>query len=96
MISKTPPPPPLSNRFVIFASGLAHVTLPNSTDEAWILGGANGLIVAVDTAGSGHYTTYPTDQTTISFALPFLGGEPPAYKVRSEGACHGDTQLVED
>ncbi|KAH7043324.1 hypothetical protein B0J12DRAFT_672714 [Macrophomina phaseolina] len=82
------------NQFVVFASGLAHITLPNSTDEAWILGGENGLIVAVDTMGSGHFTTYPTDQTTISFALPFLNGEPPAHKVRSEGACHGNTQLV--
>ncbi|KAL1629236.1 hypothetical protein SLS56_005459 [Neofusicoccum ribis] len=83
-------------QFVIFTSGLAHVTLPHGDDEAWVLGGENGLIVAVDTAGTGHRTQYPTDQTTVSFALPFLDGEPPAYRVRSEGACHGDTQLVED
>ena len=83
-------------RFVILSSGLAHITLPHGDDEAYVLGGENGLIVAVDTTGTGHRTRYPTDQATVTFALPFLGGEPPAYRVRSEGACHGDTQLVKD
>ncbi|KKY17166.1 putative 34-dihydroxy-2-butanone 4-phosphate synthase [Diplodia seriata] len=84
-------------QFVIFSSGLAHITLPHSTDEAWVVGGATGLVVAVDTLGSGHYTRYPTDQTTVSFALPFEDGVPPPYEVRSQGACdaRGGSQVVE-
>ncbi|KAF9637609.1 34-dihydroxy-2-butanone 4-phosphate synthase RibB [Lasiodiplodia theobromae] len=85
------------NQFVFFASGLAHVTLPHSSDEAWVVGGGNGLIVAVDTVGSGHYTNYPTDETTIALELPFENGVPPPYEVKSQGACdsRGGSQLVE-
>jgi fatty acid/phospholipid biosynthesis enzyme len=35
---------------VIFLSGLAHITLPNSTAEAWVSGGKTGAILALDTA----------------------------------------------
>lgn len=38
-------------RFVVFLSGLIHLTLPNSTDEAWVVGGKYGMILAGDTAG---------------------------------------------
>ncbi|KAI0064229.1 hypothetical protein BV25DRAFT_1914449 [Artomyces pyxidatus] len=41
--------------FVAFMSGLAHVTLPNSTADAWIAGGEQGLILAVDTASVSTY-----------------------------------------
>ena len=37
-------------RFVVFLSGLIHLTLPNSTQEAWVVGGKYGLIFAGDTA----------------------------------------------
>lgn len=33
-------------RFVTFLSGLIHITLPNSTDDAWVVGGKYGLIFA--------------------------------------------------
>ncbi|KAK4627360.1 hypothetical protein CLAFUW4_04167 [Fulvia fulva] len=37
-------------QFVVFLSGLIHLTLPNSTDEAWVVGGKYGMILAGDTA----------------------------------------------
>ncbi|KAF2145856.1 uncharacterized protein K452DRAFT_265228 [Aplosporella prunicola CBS 121167] len=73
--------------FVSFASGLAHLSLPHGADEAWILGGENGLIVAVDTTGSGHRTRFPSDETTISLFLPFLDARVPPHEVLSEGPC---------
>ncbi|KAJ6008165.1 hypothetical protein N7540_012141 [Penicillium herquei] len=80
-------------QWVVFLSGLAHITLPNSTDEAWIPGGRNGAILALDTAdvsGWGHTTTYPSNQTTATFEIP-LGDEGiPGHKVLHGGACQGD------
>ena len=84
----------LQCRIVVFLSGLAHITLPYpasnnaSSDEAWVSGGAEGLIVAVDTEGSGHITRYPLDTTTIAIQIPFAGGHPPAHQVLHEGPCH--------
>lgn len=82
-------------QLVAFFSGLAHVTLPvptsanSSQNEAWILGGADGLIIAVDIRGTGHITTYPSDQTTVSLQIPFGSEEAiPAYRVLSQGPCH--------
>ncbi|OOF98194.1 hypothetical protein ASPCADRAFT_403988 [Aspergillus carbonarius ITEM 5010] len=43
------PRPLQKKRWVIFLSGVAHITLPNSTDEAWVVGGRNGAILALDT-----------------------------------------------
>ncbi|KAK8188823.1 hypothetical protein IWZ00DRAFT_299956 [Phyllosticta capitalensis] len=82
-------------QFVYFTSGLAHISLPHGDDEAWILGGANGLIFAGDTTGTGHATTYPSDQATVALALPVEGGKPPPYAVLHQGPCeHGATQIV--
>ena len=36
-----------------------------SEDEAWIVGGANGVLIAADTEGSGHVTTCPSDEKTM-------------------------------
>lgn len=55
-------------------SGLIHLTLPTSTDEAWIQGGKYGLIVAADTANvstHGHHTQYPGNEATIALQVPF-------------------------
>ena len=55
---------------VAFLSGLAHVTLPNSTGEAWITGGKYGLIVAADRdATDGHFTRYPSAEDTIALQV---------------------------
>lgn len=54
-------------QWVAFTSGLAHLTLPNSTDEAWVKGGKHGLIIAADIKAfnsTGHITVYPSDETT--------------------------------
>ncbi|GAQ08208.1 hypothetical protein ALT_5529 [Aspergillus lentulus] len=76
-------------QWVIFLSGLAHITLPHSEDEAWILGGKHGTILALDTAdvsADGHYTKYPSDEVTVAMAVP-LGDEEPAHQVLYQGAC---------
>lgn len=77
-------------RIVVFLSGLAHVTLPNSTDEAWIQGGRYGTIIAVDTAAVskfGHITTYPSDADTVALAIPFENGVFPKHTVLHSGPC---------
>lgn len=77
-------------------SGLIHVTLPvpaygnASLDEAWVSGGANGLLVAVDTIGTGHISTYPSDVSTVSLQIPFADGSVPEHTVLSWGPCHYD------
>ncbi|KAF2156651.1 hypothetical protein K461DRAFT_234334, partial [Myriangium duriaei CBS 260.36] len=77
-------------QLVAFMSGVAHITLPDSDDQGvWVIGGAKGLIVAVDTTGSGHITTYPSDRETIALAIPFANGTAPAYEVVNKGQCEG-------
>lgn len=69
-------------------SGVAHITLPGAQDQGlWVIGGANGLIVAADTTGEGHITTYPSDRETLAFAIPFANGSAPAYDVVNKGEC---------
>ncbi|KAK8151250.1 hypothetical protein BKA80DRAFT_287095 [Phyllosticta citrichinensis] len=47
-------------QFVFFASGLAHLSLPHGDDEAWILGGVNGL--TTQPARATHPRTLLTKQ----------------------------------
>jgi hypothetical protein len=79
---------------VVFLSGVAHVTLPHGTDDAFVVGGANGLIIAVDTTGTGHNTSYPSNDSTRALQIPFAGGVIPPHTVLSSGACTGDSQVV--
>jgi hypothetical protein len=92
--------PPL-NRWVIFLTGLAHITLPNTTsssttsktDEAWITGGKYGAILALDTPDVsvwGHITKYPSDQETVALQIPLKEGEVPGHVVLYEGGCVGE------
>ncbi|RSL38168.1 hypothetical protein CEP53_015112, partial [Fusarium sp. AF-6] len=63
-------------QFVLVLSGVAHVTLPNSTDEVWIHGGRDSLIIAVDTAevsAHGHLTAFPGPDPTVMMQIPFRG-----------------------
>lgn len=61
----------------------------SSMEEAYILGGANGMLIAVDTIGSGHITTYPTDESTVGLQIHFADAEDiPAHCVVSEGPCY--------
>ncbi|KDQ54572.1 hypothetical protein JAAARDRAFT_49197 [Jaapia argillacea MUCL 33604] len=77
-------------QYVVFLSGLAHVTLPNSTADAWVPGGSNGLLVAADVASVstyGHITTYPSPFETIALQIPTAGGIVPNHTVLHDGAC---------
>ncbi|KAJ9148456.1 hypothetical protein NKR23_g4937 [Pleurostoma richardsiae] len=71
------PPHPM---LFILLSGLAHVTLPHGEDEAWIMEGVNGLVVATDVTGVGHYTEYPSDKETVALQLPFLNRIVPGHE----------------
>lgn len=80
-------------RWVIFLSGLAHITLPHSGKEAWIRGGKEGAILALDTAkvsGDGHITKYPSDEVTVAMQLPLQGKKVPGHQILHGGACKGE------
>lgn len=75
-------------------SGVAHVTLPGTTSGAYIVGGSDGLIIAVDTIGGGHNTSYPSNMETRALQIPFTKGIIPPHTVLSSGACTSN-QIVE-
>ncbi|KAM5439821.1 hypothetical protein MferCBS31731_004231 [Microsporum ferrugineum] len=80
-------------QWVVFVSGLAHITLPNRTEEAWVRGGVNGAIIAADTADvseKGHSTVYPSNVQTVSWQIPLRGGVLPKHRVLHRGACKQD------
>jgi hypothetical protein len=81
-------------RLFVLLSGLAHVTLPDGSDEVWIMEGVNGLIVAADTTGIGHHTAYPSDKETVALQIPFADGKVPAHKILKQGACHSASQVI--
>lgn len=68
-------------------SGLAHVTLPDASDDLWITEGVNGLMIAADTTGIGHYTEYPSEKQTIALQVPFTEGKFPAHAIVHDGVC---------
>lgn len=77
---------------MIFLSGLAHITLPHSTAEAWIPGGKHGAILALDTAdvsALGHYTVYPSQEQTVTLQIPLGEDGVPDHTVLHLGACRG-------
>ncbi|KAJ5655924.1 hypothetical protein N7507_007874 [Penicillium longicatenatum] len=86
-----------NSTWVVFMSGLANITLPNSKTHALVHGGKNGAILALDTAdvsGLGHITKYPSDESTITLEIP-LGEEGiPRHVVLHSGACEG-VELLE-
>ncbi|KAJ5344845.1 hypothetical protein N7452_002849 [Penicillium brevicompactum] len=84
-------------QWVVFLSGLAHITLPNSTTEARVEGGKNGAILALDTAdvsALGHYTTYPSKERTVALEIPLGEAGAPSHRVLHEGPCEGEELLV--
>ncbi len=84
----------LVSRIVVFLSGVAHVTLPFGTDDAFVVGGSDGLILAVDVTGSGHNTSYPSNQQTRALQIPFTNGIIPPHVVLNAGPCNVSDQLV--
>jgi hypothetical protein len=80
---------PSPERWVAFLTGLAHITLPNSTQEAFVPGGKNGVIFAADVAAvssTGHSTNYPSTSETIALQIP-TGGGIPQHNVLHSGPC---------
>jgi hypothetical protein len=82
-------------RFFVLLSGLAHVTLPTSDDELYIVEGVNSLIVAADTRGEGHFTDYPSDKPSIALQIPFKDGKLPEHRVMSKGVCAPRSSMLE-
>lgn len=90
-------------RLVLFITGLAHVTLPNTTapdSTAWVSGGKYGLILALDTpdlSHLGHITTYPGAADTVAMQVPFsrqgVQRLRNTRKVLYEGGCQ-PTELI--
>lgn len=80
------------NRWVIFISGLAYITLPtNSSSAAYVPGGEFGVIFAADTAdvsAAGHRTQYPGVTETVALQMPV--DEIPTHEVIHAGACVDD------
>jgi len=71
-------------------SGLVHITLPNSTDSAWIQGGKYGFILAADTTEVskwGHITEFPGGDETVIAQFPLVGGVVPEHVKLYDGAC---------
>ncbi len=91
------PPADVSIRFVLFFGGEARVSLPDPNNEggrlsgpeheAWFPGGPNGLLIAADTTGPGHYTDYPSDQPTHALQIPTLDGRIPPHDIIRNGPC---------
>ncbi|KAI9667404.1 MAG: hypothetical protein M1821_000219 [Bathelium mastoideum] len=83
-------------QLVVYLTGLAHITLPaNSSSEAWVLGGSGtSLVIATDTTGGGHLTSYPSDDTTVYLQIPLGDNTIPAHTVLCDDACGGSVQFV--
>lgn len=76
-------------QYVAFLSGLTHLTIPNSRQEAWILGGKYGLILAADTATvskEGHNSIVGNDEVT-GLQIPTADGKIPRHKVLYQEPC---------
>ncbi|KAL8633729.1 hypothetical protein Q9189_000465 [Teloschistes chrysophthalmus] len=80
-------------QYVYFTSGLAVVSIPNSTASVRIKGGRDGLIIAADSTGAGHVTKYPSGQETVALLVPTLGGSLPGHSVLYEGGCRREDEL---
>lgn len=74
-------------QLVVFISGLANISTPETGNYATVHGGRNGAIIAVDTAGSGHITMYPSNRETVGLVFPFAGGVVPGHNVAHDGPC---------
>ncbi|RYO88969.1 hypothetical protein DL766_006560 [Monosporascus sp. MC13-8B] len=87
---------PLHNqqRWVVFISGLAYITLPDDdTTSAHISGGEFGLIFAADIAEvsrKGHRTQYPGITETIALVMPTVDGQVPAHSLLHMGPCSAE------
>lgn len=78
-------------QFVAFVAGAAKITIPGSTQEAFVHAGKNGLLFAADTAAlsrGGHVTVFTKE--TFLMQVPTAGGIVPPHTVLYTGPCRGD------
>lgn len=75
---------------------MAHVTLPQGDSELWIMEGVNGLMIAADVVGPGHFTAYPSDKTSIALQIPFRDAKMPKHSVLKRGVCHSSAILQKE
>ncbi|KAF6225567.1 hypothetical protein HO133_009567 [Letharia lupina] len=78
-------------QFVAFVSGAAKITIPGSTQEAFVHAGKNGLLFAADTAAlsRSRYGIIFTKETFLMH-VPTAGGIVPPHTVLYTGPCRGD------
>ncbi|KAF7502496.1 hypothetical protein GJ744_005653 [Endocarpon pusillum] len=82
-------------QWVAFTAGEAVVSFPNSSAEATIHGGRNGLILAADIASVstyGHITMYPSNRSTVVIQIPLANNKVPEHTVLYEGPCRKEEQ----
>jgi hypothetical protein len=80
----------VSQRYSLFLSGLARISLPNSNSEAWVQGGKYGILIAADTKAvskDGHITDFPGRDQTVIAQFSFVDGKLPEYKTLYDGPC---------
>ncbi|KAI0755397.1 hypothetical protein BC629DRAFT_1296874 [Irpex lacteus] len=82
-------------QLVTFLSGVIHITLPTDpTASAYLVGGIDGTILALDTTGSGHNTSYPSNTETRALQIAFEGGRVPDHVKLHNGPCKTNSQVV--
>jgi hypothetical protein len=57
--------------------------------------GVNGLMIAADVHGDGHYTDYPADKPTVALQLSFEGGRVMEHRLIKKGVCGFDDRTLE-
>ncbi|KHN95780.1 uncharacterized protein MAM_06392 [Metarhizium album ARSEF 1941] len=83
-------------QYVLFISGLAHISLYKGRDEAWIQGGKYGLLIAADTADlteHGHLTRYPSAADTVSVTFQIKDRQSFKYSLLHQGPCTQDEMV---
>ena len=73
--------------FTWVVSGLLHITLEESDDEAWIVGGRYGLLFANDDDTSGHTSDFSGPDETILMLTTLPADTVPKHKVLYSGQC---------
>ena len=77
-------------RWVVFASGSAKITVPGSKENATIKGGPEGLLLATDisrVSEEGHETEYDSENESVILMFPVASEKTPKHKVLHKGGC---------
>jgi hypothetical protein len=78
--------------------GVVHITLPHSKDDAYVVGGELGAILALDMAGvsvDGHGTVDPLNEITAVLQIPLEGGKTPEHIKLHNGSCTPEDQNIQ-